>query len=227
MKNLVKASLFGVAALGMGSTGSAQTTITQSAPTTVTSPIDGALQAFTVTLDAGTSLITGINITLTDNTGAPSVHNVQGFGDPGTTPTPFMDQTGALNTPERLAVDTHLLFLGDQLLNSAADATEATGGNSVTTPNEGATRHQLFVGGVALNSNNQGILAVAQKDPLPLLYVVLRPNETAVLAGQIAVAGEATPRTLTPFVVGVPEPTSLGLLAIGGLAMARRRRTIA
>jgi hypothetical protein len=223
MKNLLKTSLLGVAALAAANVASAQVNITQTGPTNVTSTVNGALQAFVVTLDvvdAGKT-ITGINITLTDADGTPSVHQVQSFNDPGTAPSPFLDSS-ALNSDARRNADTHLLFNDAALLAAGTDASEP--GDATAAAGNDGTRIHRFVGANALTSGNQGIVAASQADPLPLLYCVLRPNETAILSGQVALSGETSPRQIGPFTVGVPEPTCLGFLALGGLALARRRR---
>src|SRR5688572_16659984 len=207
MKNLLKTSLLGVATLAAANVASAQVTVSQSNPTVLNSAINGALQAFIVTIDADEAgkVITGINITLSDTDG--SIHSVQGFDDPGTTPSPFEDSS-QLNTAARRDVDTHLLFNGDELLSAGADATEQVD-PALTTANDG-TRVQRFLNGAnALTSGNQGIVAGAQVDPLPLIYVVLKPGETASLQGQVALSGETSPRQFGPFTVGIPEPTCL------------------
>jgi hypothetical protein len=222
MKNLLKTSLLGVAALAAAKVASAQVNITQTGPTIVQSSVNGALEAYVITLDvteAGKT-ITGINITLSDSDGGPSVHQVQSFNDPGTASSPFQD-SAALNTAARRDVDTHLLFNDAALLAAGTDASEP-GDPAAAAGNDG-TRIHRFVGQNALTSGNQGIVAASQVDPLPLVYVVRKPNEIVVLTGQVALSGETSPRNIGPFTI-LPEPTSLGFLALGGLALARRRR---
>jgi hypothetical protein len=136
-------------------------------------------------------------------------------------PSPFENSPG-VNTAARQSVDTHLLFTDDELLAAGPDATESVGGAEVVVGNDGPIRVQRFAGGVVLVAEKQGIIAAAQQDPLPLLQVVLRPNDIVVLTGTIPLAGETTPRTLPGRVV--PEPGCIGLLALGGLAFVRHRR---
>jgi hypothetical protein len=222
VKNLSIALLFGVATLFIAGVASAQVNISLTIEEDALSPVNGTLQRFIVILDSQAGPITGLNIRLSDVDGPPSIHNVQGFNDPGTTPSPF-ESSSPLNLARRLFADTHLLFTDDELLAAGADATEPVD-PTVADPNDG-TRIDRFVGGPdALVSGNQGIIASAQQDPLPLLQVVLRPGDAAVLTGQVALAGETSPRNIGPFVV--PEPNALALLAFGGLAMVRRRRAI-
>jgi hypothetical protein len=223
MKNLLKTSLLGVAALAPANVASAQVNIICSGPTNVSSTVNGPLQAFVVSLDvvdAGKN-ITGINITLSDVDGRPSVHQVQSFNDPGTAPSPFQDSP-ALNSDARRNADTHLLFNDAALLAAGTDAAEP--GDAAAAAGNDGTRIHRFVGANALTSGNQGIVAASQTDPLPLIYVVLKPSESAILSGQVALSGETSPRQIGPYVVCfIPEPTSLSFLALGGLALARRR----
>jgi len=147
MKNLLKTSLLGVAALAAANVASAQVTVSQSQQADVPS-LNGNLQVFIVTLDATEAgkQITGINIKLSDTDGPGSIHSVQGFDDPGTTPSPF-ENSSQLNNDARRNADTHLLFLGDELLSAGADATEQVD-PTLATANDG-TRVQRFLAGGA------------------------------------------------------------------------------
>lgn len=172
------------------------------------------LNRFTITLDnTGAGNLTGIDIALNSSN---ALHQVQSFNDPDGSPSPF-ENASALNTTARLNADTHLLFTDAELIAATTDATE--GAIAAAAANDGSVRVQGFVS--SLVSNDQGILGASQANQLDILQVVLAPGQSATLTGFAAVAGETEPRVLSATLI--PEPASLGLIAIGGLALARRR----
>jgi hypothetical protein len=123
MKNLWKASLLGVAALGVANIASAQVTASQSGPVSVSNASSGNLQQFIVSLDAAGDDATGPKITAFDiqlNTGGANVWHVQTFDDsltpPGGAPSPFVDSQP---TGTRRNADTHLLLSGNDADNTA------------------------------------------------------------------------------------------------------------
>ena len=110
--------------------------------------------------------------------------------------TPTM--TLAQHLGEDIEKDSHILFFDEQF-------------NPVVYPGE--SESQLFSGSIA-------IWPEYRLEPMPLAYLVIADGDKVVLSG---VAGNASANIYPQHLI-IPEPVSLAFLALGGLAMIRRRR---
>ena len=119
----------------------------------------------------------------------------------GALATPTMTNANLIGPPfGETWQDSHFLLLDTDLL-------------VVTTPSETAT----YLGG------EFAILVAARSNPLPLALVVIAdvpPGQQVVLTGTAGDAGA----NIFPVNLVIPEPLTLTLLGVGGLALIRRRR---
>ena len=112
----------------------------------------------------------------------------------GSLPTPTLTFASLLADPTQ---DSHFLLLDTDII-------------AVTAPNETGS----YLGG------EFAILVAARSNPLPLALVVIPDGQQVVLTGT---AGDAAPN-IFPVNLVIPEPLTLTLLGVGGLALIRRRR---
>lgn len=113
----------------------------------------------------------------------------------GSFPTPTLTFAGMLPDPTQ---DSHFLLLDADILATVA-------------PNESA----VYLGGAF------SIAVAARSNPLPLALVVIADGGSVLLTGT---AGDALAAELFPVDLNIPEPLTLTLLGVGGLALIRRRR---
>ena len=116
----------------------------------------------------------------------------------GALATPTMTNAGLIGTPfGEPHQDSHFLLYDPDLL-------------IVVTPNESP----VYLGG------EFAIVVAARSNPLPLALLVLADGQQVHLTGT---AGDAA-ADIFPVDLIIPEPLTLTLLGVGGLALIRRRR---
>ena len=127
------------------------------------------------------------------------LHQVWQFN--GVLQTPTLSIVDPSYTDEDLAQDSHFMFTDDQLI-------------VVEAPNEDGPDFGTYLRGIF------GILPEATADDLLFAQIVLPAGESAVLEGIAADAeGDKFPLSAV-----IPEPATLSLLVLGGLALLRRKR---
>lgn len=169
------------------------------------------LTRYIIALDnTGVGNITGIDLSLNGS----GLWQIQANGFLNAPQDSIYEDTLAGGGAAYVNADTHLMFDANEVL----DVVGVGEGNEGVTLGSDSAHHGTST---FFNSGDSGILGSVQANQLNVLHVVLAPGGSATLTGFASVAGETQPRTLAP--TPIPEPASLGLIAIGGLALARRR----
>lgn len=188
-----------------------------------------AARMVSVTIDGGTSVGDGLTAYIVsldvDYVGADGYVNTldlefagsynQEWGDTvffGTTftdadPTPDQEQAAAKLSAARKAQDSHFLFDGDDQILPAGGH-KATEGTSAPPPDQPLSGYFGWTGST---------------DPKPIAQIVTDdgPYDTSLVTGWVWIPfNDGT----NAFEVWIPEPTTLGLLAVGVVGLIRRRK---
>jgi len=83
----------------------------------------------------------------------------------------------------------------------------------------------LVADGVYYDNGTHGTIAISSDPSLVTMLPATLPAATTTGAGYMAFTPTSTPGDSKP--IGVPEPASLGVLCLGGLALVARRRKVA
>lgn len=187
------------------------------------------LNAFTVTA-VGTEGRTVASIASLSLTGGHQVWENAIAGASQSTPK-AVDLEGTFWNAAWNALDTH--FLIDPAVNITSPGFGVTEANDASNPASlslpGPTPFEAFPGVAGIGTLNftgvapQVTLTPAQPS-IDFLHVVVPANQSAVLNVRFVDSSASAFIDFNDFVIAVPEPSAMALLAVGGLGMFRRRR---
>jgi hypothetical protein len=129
--------------------------------------------------------------------------------------------------------DTHFLGIAAQLTVGTAPAVDFTTPGTNTYAVAPFTGKTWTLGSATTMTGAIGVQGAFQKSTVDVAYLVVKNGTSVNVAGTVGLAGfsgaevqvqgESTKETISS-VLGVPEPASLGVLTVGGLALLVRRR---
>jgi len=196
-----------------------------SAATQVTDPFNGALlDSYTVSLTATGVGEKVIAVDVRFNS-ASQLHQEMsykpGFLPPHYIPTAMNDMAAAGFPAEYIIADTHFLMTTGQVVWPGAAATEDL--DETILPRDSFDVWHSY--GTFLESHPMGFAGTIQASTVQLAQIVIprgSPKGTVLLTGVAATNLSSNPLNIG--VIEIPEPATLGLLALGGLAVLRQRR---
>jgi hypothetical protein len=178
---------------------------------------------------AGSQNLTSYTIAF-DNTGVANIggfdfqvqgtgiYQIQGNGFGNVAQDSLYSDTLSAGGAAYVNADTHLLFTAAQLV---AESLPTEGNEGVSLGGDSAHHGSSTF----FDSGATGINGAFQANQVNVLQLILAPGGSVTLSGLVAVQGETEPQNLptTQIPNVIPEPTSLALLGLGGLALVRRR----
>ncbi len=157
------------------------------------------------------------------------VHHVGGLGFGGSVPTPTLEATKGTAAPfnaDWLAYDSHALWANEDLVGAVGSALDETNDNSTrgTLGLSQAFGQDPFSGLGTFGQGADGAAAFVQAKAggfVDVAQIVLAPGTQPLWVGATIFDSTGGSRYSH---VQIPEPASIAMLGLGGLAMLRRRK---
>ena len=135
---------------------------------------------------------------------------------------PPPEATSLLGSQYSTAIDTHFLFTTPQLISVAYPAEDVSLAPSAEATDASSPYDQFA--DTDFGEWLRGVFAATAAPTMDLAYIVV-PDGSVVTLDFFMSGREGGEYIGTSFPVPVPEPASMSLLALGGLALLRRRRS--